>query len=81
MSVCDARSTRPCEDPSCKVMAHKLASWRSGSSSLGTRIPPGWRGPSRWELERRQLKEGAEGGMKLERPAGYSSTAKPWSEG
>lgn len=79
MSVCDARSARPCEARDCKVMSHKLASWRSGSSSLGTRIPPGWRGPSRWELERRQLQEGKAAGMKLDRPSGYSSTAKPHS--
>lgn len=80
MSVCEAGSARLCSDLNCKDLAHKLAAWRSGSSSLGTVIPGGWAGsPSRWALERRHVEEMTAAGMSFDRPSDYSSTAAPRS--
>lgn len=64
------------DDLRCKHFKCKMAAWRSGSSSLGTVIPQGWGGPSRWALEKRQIAEMKEAGMNFDRPSDYSSTAK-----
>jgi hypothetical protein len=56
-----------CEHAERACLPCKLEGWRDGSSSLGVAIPEWWKGPSKWELDRRQRAEMDAAGMSYDR--------------